>query len=71
MRALGIARLTWPLAIRWMHDALIEDSLDHAERTVTARIHDARWSIFVRLLRAVSRRVFAKRQCFDSQRGTS
>jgi hypothetical protein len=60
MRVHGVARLTWPLAFRWMHDALIEDSLDHAERTVTATIHHtARWNIVVRLLRAVSRRVLA------------
>lgn len=60
MRVHGLARLTWPLAIRWLHDALIEESLDHAERTVTATIHHPpHRSRLVRLLRAVSTRVVA------------
>jgi hypothetical protein len=55
MRLHGLARLTWPLAIRWLHDAAIEDSLDHAERAFATTIHkSARWSGVVRLLRAVS-----------------
>lgn len=55
MRLHGLARLTWPLAIRWLHDAAIEDSLNHAERAFATTIHkSARWSGVARLLRAVS-----------------
>ncbi|WP_406865025.1 SRPBCC family protein [Streptomyces sp. HUAS MG47] len=48
MRVSGAARLTWPLAYRWLHDALLEDSLDLAERPA----RPARWSPYVRLLMA-------------------
>jgi hypothetical protein len=52
MRLRGPARLSWPLAYRPMHDALIEDSLDRAERDVTGTVlQPARWSPYVRLLR--------------------
>ncbi|MEU9865544.1 SRPBCC family protein [Streptomyces sp. NPDC047971] len=53
MRVRGPARLTWPLAYRWMHDALVEDSLDLAERPARR----AAWSPYVRLLRALAARV--------------
>ncbi|MEU6988838.1 SRPBCC family protein [Streptomyces sp. NPDC046324] len=53
MRVSGLARLSWPLAYRWMHDALLEDSLDLAERPVRR----ARWSPYVRLLRALATRL--------------
>jgi hypothetical protein len=47
----------WPLAIRWLHDALLEDLLDRAQTaagTPPARPH--RWSPWVRLLVAATRR---------------
>ncbi|UQX00741.1 SRPBCC family protein [Streptomyces sp. RerS4] len=51
MRITGLARLSWPLGYRWMHDALLEDSLDLAERACHGRLpHPARWSAYVRLL---------------------
>ncbi|MER7956925.1 SRPBCC family protein [Streptomyces sp. NPDC096030] len=53
MRVSGLARLSWPLAYRWMHDALLEDSLDLAERPARR----AHWSPYVRLLRALAARV--------------
>lgn len=31
----GSARLTWPLLIRPIHDAVVEDVFDHVERTLT------------------------------------
>lgn len=59
MRLHGAARLTWPLAYRWMHDALIEESLDRAHCALTGPIREpARWTWRVRLLRAVSKRAF-------------
>lgn len=51
MDASGPALLTWPLAFRPLHDALIEDSLDRAERSLGLRPAGARWSARVRLLR--------------------
>lgn len=51
-RLRGRMRWVWPLAIRWLHDALIEDLLDNAERELTGAVtRPARWSPWVRLLR--------------------
>jgi hypothetical protein len=48
----GFGRLIWPLAIRWLHDAMIEDILDRAEQATTGTVaHPSRWSPYVRLLR--------------------
>lgn len=48
----GLARLSWPLVFRSLHDALIEDALDNAERQVTGQLQrPVRWSIYVRGLR--------------------
>ncbi|WP_200870928.1 SRPBCC family protein [Amycolatopsis keratiniphila] len=46
------AWLTYPLLWRPMHDALLEDCLDRAERELTGTVErPARWSLYVRLLR--------------------
>jgi len=51
-RALGAKRLAWPLVIRPLHDALLEDLLDRAERAASGRDTGSRgWSPWVRLLR--------------------
>lgn len=43
----------WTLAIRFLHDALVEDALDNAERALTGDVkRPARWSLWVRALRA-------------------
>ncbi|MER5729853.1 SRPBCC family protein [Streptomyces sp. NPDC002138] len=56
MRAGGLARLTWPLAFRHLHDACLEDSLDRAELACTGTVaRPARWTPYVRLLRALAR----------------
>ncbi|MFJ3514936.1 MULTISPECIES: SRPBCC family protein [unclassified Streptomyces] len=56
MRITGLARITWPLAFRSAHDAVLEDCLDLAELACTGTIaRKARWSPYVRLLRAVER----------------
>ncbi|GAA3443426.1 SRPBCC family protein [Planomonospora venezuelensis] len=49
----GRMRLLWPLAIRWLHEALVHDLFDNAERAATGRLggRPARWSPWVRLLR--------------------
>lgn len=57
-RTHGRGRLTWPLAIRWLHDALLEDLLDNvATAAGHPPVRPARWSPWVRLMRrAVGRR---------------
>ncbi|MFB6619021.1 SRPBCC family protein [Streptomyces sp. NPDC056367] len=57
MRVTGPARLTWPLVYRPLHDALLEDCLDRAELACSGTLaRPARWSPYVRLLRALLRR---------------
>ncbi len=57
MRLHGKAHITWPLAIRWLHDALIEDALDQAEGYVEERPPRCRqWNIYVRCLRVIMSR---------------
>lgn len=60
-RLRGWSRLTWPLAVRWLHDALVEDLLDRAERSLGASPRDRAWSLWVRILRRVFR-VFGLRR---------
>jgi hypothetical protein len=56
MEAKGPAVLTWPLMIRPLHDALIEDALDRAEAVAGAAPSPRPWSRYVRFLRALLRR---------------
>ena len=52
MHIRGPARLTWPLMFRPLHDALLEDCLDCAERATTGSLsQSAQWSHYVRFLR--------------------
>jgi hypothetical protein len=50
-RMTGAARLTWPLFFRPLHDAVIEDALDNAERIAGDLVHPQRWSAYVRFCR--------------------
>jgi hypothetical protein len=63
MRVEGWARLSWPLAFRWLHDALIEDALDRAQSWCESQsaARQRQWSLWVRLLRSGSRRLMARR----------
>ncbi len=51
METRGPALVSWPLAYRWMHDALVEDGLDCAEAAFGLRPQPQPWSAWVRLLR--------------------
>jgi len=63
MRVQGMERLSWPLAIRPLHDALIEDALDRAEVSTGGQPVKRNWSLWVRFLRRVmSRRRLDKRR---------
>jgi hypothetical protein len=60
-RASGRMRLAWPLAVRWLHDALVEDLLDRAEAELDGCVAQAaRWSPWVRLLRAAMSRQLSR-----------
>jgi hypothetical protein len=53
----GRLLVVWPLVIRPLHNALLEDLLDRAELAVTGTVASpARWSPYVRLLRGRLRR---------------
>lgn len=50
-RLSGRMRLGWPLAVRWLHDAVLEDLLDRAEVALgVGPARPARWSPWVQLL---------------------
>lgn len=51
MRVSGLAILTWPLGIRWLHDALTEDAMDKVENYFSEKKKRTPWSLWVRLLR--------------------
>ncbi|WP_327011116.1 DUF2867 domain-containing protein [Dactylosporangium sp. NBC_01737] len=58
----GAMRILWPVAIRWLHEALLQDLLDNAERAGTGTVREpARWSLWVRLMRRAAGRAGAGR----------
>ena len=58
MRTAGPALLSWPLVFRSLHDACLEDCLDRATVSLGITLQrPARWTIYVRMLRAVLRAV--------------
>ena len=56
MNVTGLARLAWPLVFRPLHDALVEDALANAQRSLGLVPHAPPWPNRVRLLRALARR---------------
>lgn len=50
MDARGPALLTWPLAIRHLHDACVEDALSQAQRALGNTPRPVSWPVRVRLL---------------------
>ncbi len=52
-RPVGVMRLAWPLAVRWLHDALIEEAFDGVEVALGTRDGVRRPGPWVRLLLAV------------------
>ncbi|MET9956498.1 SRPBCC family protein [Streptomyces sp. NPDC006339] len=57
MTTSGLARLTWPLAWRPMHDGCMEDALDRAELACTGTVaRPARWTAYVRFLHGLAAR---------------
>ena len=56
MKLSGLAWLTWPLAIRWLHDAYIEDAFDNVENQFSSVKKQSQWSMWVKFLRRRLRR---------------
>ncbi|MEV7397230.1 DUF2867 domain-containing protein [Aeromicrobium sp. NPDC092404] len=55
-RTTGAMRLVWPLAMRWLHDALVEDLMDRVETEAGhPPARPARWSWWVRQVRRATR----------------
>jgi len=56
-RSEGSMRLMWPLVVRWVHDAVVEDAFDRVERALgVGPARPATWTPYVRLLRAAHAR---------------
>ena len=51
MTTSGKATLMWSLAIRWLHDAYIEDAFDKVENHFSTVNEAYKWNIWVRFLR--------------------
>jgi hypothetical protein len=51
MNTSGKAVLMWSLAIRWLHDAFIEDAFDKVENHFSPVKKAYKWNIWVRFLR--------------------
>jgi len=49
----GLGTMKWLFAIRWLHDALIEDAFDKIENQINNKQVKARWSIWVKILRVI------------------
>jgi hypothetical protein len=62
MHAVGAARLSWLLVFRPLHDALLEDLLDCAAVAAGDAPLRRRWSLYVRALRWILRRLGGVRE---------
>ena len=47
----GLTFFTWPLTIRPLHNALIEDAFDKIENRFSSKKKKTEWSLWVRILR--------------------
>ncbi len=52
----GTGTLTWLLAVRWLHDALLEDALDKIENQFSPDQKTTKMNWYVRMLRWVAKR---------------
>lgn len=57
MRAVGVALLSWPIVFRPLHNALVEDLLDGAAVALGDAPLRHKWSLYVRALRWILRRL--------------
>jgi hypothetical protein len=47
----GMGTLSWLLAIRWLHDAILEDAFDKVENQLTKSTIKTDWNLWVKALR--------------------
>jgi len=55
MNTTGIGTLTWTIAVRWLHDALMEDAFDKVENQFSTEKKKTKWNIWVKVLRDMSK----------------
>ena len=60
MQTRGAATFLWLFAIRWLHDAYIEDAFDKVENHFSEAKKQSQWSVWVKLLRKIGRAVSRK-----------
>jgi hypothetical protein len=53
MKTSGNATLLWSIAIRWLHDAYMEDAFDKVENHFTTEKKISKWGMWVKFLRRV------------------
>jgi hypothetical protein len=53
MTTTGLATLKWAMAIRWLHNAYIEDAFDKVENYFTKDKKSSKWSWWVKTLRKI------------------
>lgn len=51
MKLSGLGLISWPVAIRWLHDALIEDAFDKIENQFSTEQKKTPWNLWVKILR--------------------
>ena len=56
MTVSGKGIFTWYFAIKWLHDALLEDCMDKAENNFLTEKKVTKWNLWVLLLRKMLRR---------------
>lgn len=56
MQTVGKGTITWLLAVRSLHNALIEDAFDNIENNFTSVKKSTKWNFWVRLLRIIKGR---------------
>lgn len=53
MNTTGTGILTWSIAIRWLHDAFMEDAFDKVENHFLTEKKKTEWNIWVKVLRRI------------------
>lgn len=57
MKTSGTAVLSWPFVFAPLHNALIEDSFDKAERSLGLKSTGPMWNLWVRILRWIFKKI--------------
>ena len=71
MRTSGSGTLKWLLAIRWLHDALVEDALDKVDNHFSHGSKSTKWNPIVRFWRMIFDLKFARKLFFPRKTNVS